>query len=83
MFVRHRAHHRMIHAVEHVSILAIAGAMIGKTHYESFPPFLLPAVKQPSQLTVRIPQRRSMSLPVIVLCSLQIKVIGIMDGTYI
>ena len=83
MLIGHGTDHRMIHTVEHITVLPVTGAMVGKTYHKGLAPFLLPTVKQPAQLAVHIPQRRPVRHQTVVFLLFQIKIVGIVNRTHI
>ena len=70
-------------AMELAAVFPVAGSMVRTADHEGIAPLLLPSVEQPSQLTVHIPQSSHMASQIVMGCTVQIKIIGIMDGIHI
>ena len=83
MLIGNRVYHRMIDPVKLAVILPVAGSMVRTADDKTAAAQLLPLIKQPSQLPVHIPESRSMTVQTVIACSIQVKIIRIMDGVHI
>lgn len=83
MLVRDSGYHWMVDTVGIAAVFTVTSSMVRAANDKCVAPCVFPAVQQATKLSVHVAQRGSVGEEAVLSGSLQVEVVGIMDGVHV